>query len=35
MRVWDGLDEKEQTMEVIKDYVEVNDEAERETMRYL
>ena len=35
MRVWDGLDEKEKTYDVIKGYVEVNEEVERDTMRYL
>ena len=35
MRTWDVLDEKEITMDVIKGYVEVNDDVENETMRYL
>ena len=35
MRLWDGLDEMERAVDVIKGYVEVNDEVERETMRYL
>ena len=35
MRVWDRLDEKERKMNVIKCYVEVNNEVERETMRYI
>ena len=35
MRTWDVLDEKERTMDVIKCYVEVNDDVENETMRYL
>ena len=30
-----GMDEKELAMDVIKGYVEVNGELERETMRYL
>ena len=29
------LDEKERTMDVIKGYVEVNDDVENETMKYL
>ena len=29
------LDEKERTMDVIKRYVEVNDNVENETMKYL
>ena len=32
MRTWDGLDEKERTMDVMKGYVEVNDDVENETM---
>ena len=32
---WDGLDENERTMHVIKGHVEVNDDVEEETMRYL
>ena len=35
MRTWDVLDEKERTMDVIKGYVEVNDDVENETMNYL
>ena len=35
MRTWDVLDEKKGTMDVIKGYVEVNDDVEHETMRYL
>ena len=35
MRTWDVLEEKERTMVVIKGYVEVNDDVENETMRYL
>ena len=35
MRTWDVLDEKERTMDVIKRYVEVNDDVENETMKYL
>ena len=31
MRTWDVLDEKERTMDVIKGYVEVNDDVENET----
>ena len=30
MRVWDGLDEKEKVMDVIKEYEEVTNEVERE-----
>ena len=35
MKTWDELDEKESTMDVIKGYVEVNDDVEKETMKYL
>ena len=35
MRTCDVLDEKERTMDVIKGYVEVNDDVENETMSYL
>ena len=35
MRPWDGMEEKEMTTDVIKGYVEVNDDVENETMRYL
>ena len=35
MRTWDILDDKERTMDVIKGYVEVNDDVENETMKYL
>ena len=35
MRTWDVLDEKERTMDVIKGYVEVKDDVENETMKYL
>ena len=35
MRTWDVLEEKERTMGVIKGYVEVNDDVENETMKYL
>ena len=35
MRTWDVLDEKERTMDIIKVYVEVNDDVENETMKYL
>ena len=35
MRTWDMMDEKERTMDVIKVYVEVNDDVENETMKYL
>ena len=35
MRTWDVLDEKEITMDIIKGYVEVNDDVENETMKYL
>ena len=30
MRGWDGLDEKERAMDVIQEYVEVNDVLERD-----
>ena len=33
MRTWDVLDEKERTMDVIKGYVDVNDDMENETMK--
>ena len=35
MGTWDGLDEKEITMDVIKGYVELNHDVENETMRYI
>ena len=35
MRTWDVLEGKEITMDVIKGYVEVNDDVENETMKYL
>ena len=35
MRTWDVLDEKERTMDVIKGYVEVNNNVEKETMKDL
>ena len=35
MRTWDVLDEKERTMDVIKGYVEVNNDVENETMKYM
>ena len=35
MRTWDVLDEKERTMAAIKGYLEVNDDVENETMKYL
>ena len=35
LRTWDVLEEKERTMDVIKRYVEVNDDVENETMKYL
>ena len=35
MRIWDVLEEKERTMDVIKGYVEVNDDVENETIIYL
>ena len=35
LRTWDVLEEKERTMGVIKGYVEVNDDVENETMKYL
>ena len=33
MRTWDVLDEKERTMDVIKGYVEVNDDVENDVKR--
>ena len=33
MRTWDVLDEKEITMDVIKGYVEVNNDVENETTK--
>ena len=35
MRIWDVLDEKERIMVIIKGVVEVNDDVENETMKYL
>ena len=35
MRTWDVLDENERTMDVIKGSVEVNDDVENKTMKYL
>ena len=35
MRTWDVLEEKEKTMDLIKGYVEVNDDVENETINYL
>ena len=35
MRTYDVLDETERTMGVIKGYVEVNDDVENETIKYL
>ena len=35
VRTLDVLEEKERTMDVIKGYVEVNDDVENETMKYL
>ena len=35
MRAWDGLNEKERTLDVIKGYLDVNNDVESETMRYL
>ena len=35
MRARDWVEEKEKTMDEIKGYVEVNDDVESETMRYL
>ena len=35
IRTWDVLEEKERTMDVIKGYVEVNDDVENETMKCL
>ena len=34
-RTWDGMDKKEITLDVIKGYVEVNDDVEDATMKYL
>ena len=34
MRTWDVLDEKENTMDVIKRYMEVNEDVENETIQY-
>ena len=34
-RTWDEMDEKEITIDVIKGYVEVNDDLENKTMIYL
>ena len=34
-RTWDVLDEKERTMDVIKGYVEVNNDVEYETMKHI
>ena len=35
MRTWDVLDEKEIIMDVLKRYVEVNDDVEKETLKYM
>ena len=35
MRTWDVLEEKGRTRDVIKGYVEVNDDVENESMKYL
>ena len=35
LRTWDVLEEKERTMDVIKGYMEVNDDVENDTMKYL
>ena len=35
LRTCDVLEEKERTMDVIKGYVEVNDDVENETLKYL
>ena len=35
LRTWDVLEEKEITMDVIKGYVEVNDDVDNETIKYL
>ena len=35
MRTWDVLDEKERTMDVIKGYVQVNDDVVNETIKYM
>ena len=35
MKTWDVLDDQERTMDVIKGYVEVNNDVENETMKYM
>ena len=35
MRTWDVLDENERTMVIINGYMEVNNDVENETMKYL
>ena len=35
MKTWDELDEKERAIDVIKGYLEVNDDVESETMKYI
>ena len=35
MRTWDVLEEKERTIGVIKGYVEVNDDVENTTIKYI
>ena len=35
LRTWDVLEEKERIMDVLKRYVEVNNDVENETMKYL
>ena len=35
MSTWDVLNEQERTMDVINGYVEVNDDVENETMKYM
>ena len=35
MMTWDVLEETERTMDLIKGYVEVNDDVKNETMKYL
>ena len=35
IKIWDVMDEKESTTDVIKGYVEVNDHVENETIKYL
>ena len=35
MRTWDVLEEKEITMDAMKGYVEVNNDVENKTMKYL